>query len=91
MSKSYKKYPIVRQEKEDYRYLNRQLRHDKLAEFPKGGSYRRHKPHWNAWTYRWTKEQAIQQYQKDKLGWIKRDFPTLDTWLNYWKSCCIRK
>lgn len=89
MSKSYKKYPIVRQEKEDYHYLNRQLRRDKLAEFPKGAAYRKHKPHYNTWCYRWTKEQAIQEYSE--YDWIKRRFPTLELWLNYWKSCCIRK
>ena len=36
MSKSYKRFPKLKQEKEDYHYLNRQLRRDKLAELPKG-------------------------------------------------------
>ena len=40
MSKSYKKYPIVKQEKEDYHYLNRKLRHDKLAAIPNGSFYK---------------------------------------------------
>lgn len=89
MSRSYKKHPIVRQETEDYRYLNRQLRHDKLADFPKGSSYRRHHPHCNSWAYRWSKEQAIESYYAE--DWIQRDFPTLEAWINYWKSCTIRK
>lgn len=89
MSRSVRKYPIVRQEKEDYRYLNRQLRHDKYAEFPKGGAYRRHRPHWYSWSYRWSKEDAIKSYYK--RSWIQDRYPTLDDWLNYWESCCIRK
>lgn len=88
MSKSYRKYPIVKQEKENYHYLNRQLRHDKLAKIPKGGAYRRIHSHLH-WHYRWSKEQAIQNYYEDNK--IKERFPTLELWLNYWKSCCIRK
>ena len=38
MSRSYKKTPFIRQEEEDYHYLNRQIRRDKLAEIPKGSS-----------------------------------------------------
>lgn len=90
MSRSYKKYPIIRQEKEDYRHLNRQLRYDKFAEFPKGSSFKKHKPHWYTWAYRWTREQAISSYYERRKQ-MKRDFPTLEEWLNYWESCCIRK
>lgn len=88
MSRSYKKYPIVRQETEDYHYLNRQLGHDKLAEIPKGSSYRKLQPKWNTWAYRWSKEQAIQDWYKD--AWIRERY-SYDEWINYWKSCCIRK
>ena len=89
MSKSYKKYPIVRQEKEDYHYLNRKLRHDKLAEIPNGGSYRKYVDKCHEWKYIWTKEQDICQYNEDE--WIKERFPTLDEWINYWKTCVLRK
>ena len=88
MSKSYNKYPIVRQEKEDYHYLNRQIRHDKLAEIPRGSAYRKIKSPWH-WRYRWSKEQAFQDYYE--CDRIRERFPTLELWLNYWKSCCIRK
>lgn len=91
MSRSWKKYPVVVQEKKDCRYLNRKLRHDKLAELPKGGTYRRLPCGGYDWSYIWTREQAIQQYQVDKYGWIKRKFPTLELWLNYWEKCTIRK
>lgn len=89
MSKSYRRYPIVIQEKEDCHYLNRRLRHDKLADVPKGGSYKKYAGKACTWTYRWTKEQAIRQYQEDE--WVRTRFPTLEQWLNYWKTCCIRK
>ena len=88
MSRSYKKYPIVRLETEDYRYLNRQLRHDKLADFPKGSSYKKINSSF-CWAYRWSKEQAIESYYAN--DWVQRDFPTLEAWINYWKSCTIRK
>lgn len=90
MSKSYKKYPLLRvTRKEDYRILNRQLRHDKLAEFPKGGSFKRHRPHWNSWAYLWTKEQAVQEYKETER--IRHKFPTLEEWLDYWARTVIRK
>lgn len=87
MGKSYKKYPLLIQESEDYRYLNRQLRHDKLAKFPKGGSFKKHRPHCG-WAYRWSKEQAIQEY--NERTWIRERY-SYDEWINYWKSCVIRK
>ena len=87
MSRSYKKYPIIRQEKEDYRYLNRQIRHDKLAEIPNGGSFKKHRPHCG-WAYRWSKEQAIQEW-KEKAR-IRQRY-SYDMWINQWKSWCIRK
>lgn len=87
MSRSYKKYPIVRQETKDYHYLNRQLRHDKLAKIPKGGSYKKVYSSW-AWAYRWSKEQAIQEWYRN--AWIRERY-SYDEWIDYWKSCCIRK
>ena len=88
MSKSYKKYPIVRQEKEDYRILNRKLRHDKLADFPKGSSFKRHSPHWHSWAYEWTWKQAMKDYEKDI--WRGR-FNSLEEFRNYWEMCVLRK
>ena len=91
MSHSWKKYPEVILEMNDCRYLNRQLRHDKLAEFSKGGSYRKMPNGGYGWSYRWTREQAIHKYQYECSDWIKRTFPTLELWLDYWEKCTIRK
>ena len=46
MSRSYKKYPIVKQDRENYHYQNRQVRHDKLAKIPKGGFYKKKNSFW---------------------------------------------
>ena len=88
MARSYKKYPVVRQEKEDYRYLNRQIRHDKFAEFPTPGAFKRHRPHWYSWHYRWTREEAIEKWHRSSAC---LRFPTLDEWLEYWARCTVRK
>jgi hypothetical protein len=83
MSRSYKKFPIVIYEKEDYRYLNRRLRHDKLAEIPNGGAYRRHSSGGGTWTGYWSKEQAIQDWKGKP--WIRERY-SYDEWMAYWKS-----
>jgi hypothetical protein len=89
MSRSYKKFPIVIQEKEDYRLSNRKLRHDKLAEIPDGGAYRRLKPHCSTWKEVWTREQAIQDYEN--LSRIREMYPDKQDFLNYWEKCTKRK
>lgn len=88
MSRSYKKYPIVKQDRENYHYQNRQIRHDKLAKIPKGGSYRKKNSFWIS-KYRWSKEQAIHDYYE--IDVIRERFPTIELWLDHWKSCCVRK
>lgn len=90
MGKSYKKYPLLIQDKsQDFRLLNRQLRYDKSAELPNGSAFKRHRPHWYSWNYRWSKEQAIKEYYATPR--IQKQFLTLEKWLNYWESCTIRK
>lgn len=89
MSKSYRKYPLLIQEKEDLKYLNRKIRYDKFAELPNGSSFKKHSPHWMTWRYRWSKEDAIKEYYNKP--WLQKRFLTLEEWLNYWESCTIRK
>lgn len=88
MSRSYRKYPIVRQEKENHHYLNRRIRYDRLATFP-NSSFKRRDSHWNNWNYRWTKEEAIQEYYEEER--IRDRYPSLEEWLNYWAKCTLRK
>lgn len=90
MSRSYKKYPLLRIEnKKNYKYLNRSLRREKLKEIPKGGYFKKYKSHDTPWCYRWSKEGAIRTYHE--YNYMKDDYPTLEQWLNYWKSATIRK
>jgi hypothetical protein len=88
MSRSYKKFPCVIQEKEDYRLANRRLRHDKLAEIPKGGAYKKVYSDCGTWKSIWTKEQAVQDYKS--RPWISNRY-SLSDWINYWERCAYRK
>lgn len=88
MSRSFKKYPIVRQEKENHKFLNRRIRHDKYAELNTPGAYRKHSRGGYSWNHRWTKEEAIKNYYEDER--IQNRY-SLEDWLNYWKNCVIRK
>lgn len=89
MSRSYKKYTVIRQEKEDYRYLNRQIRHDRFAKFPTPGAFKRHRPHWHSWHCLWSKEDAIKEWY-GKI-YATSSFDSLEEWLNYWARCALRK
>lgn len=89
MSRSYRKYPLVIQEKDDCRYYNRKCRHAKEEELPKGAAYRRKYSSGWRWQYRWTREEAIRQFYSNE--WIQKRYETLEAWLNYYEKCTIRK
>ena len=88
MSKSYRKTPFIRQEKEDYRYLNRQIRRDKLAEIPNGGSYRKKASSCRDWSYIWTWEEAKKSYYEYERIYTRY---SIDEWYNYWARRSLRK
>lgn len=87
MSKSYRQVPFIIQEKEDTHYLNRCLRHDKLAEIPNGSAYKHHKKHDGSWKYRWDWKEAKANYYKMKR-WQEM---TLEEWYQCWKRWTLRK
>lgn len=89
MSRSYKKYPLVRQERENLKYLNRKIRRDKFAEIPNGGGFKKHSPHWNNWNYRWSIEQAIETYYKRE--YFQKKYPTLEEYLIWYKKTVLSK
>lgn len=89
MSRSYKKFPIIRQEKEDYNYLNRRIRRDKDAEISPGSAFKRHSPHTRTWAYPWFKEDAIEQYQND--SYFQEKFPTLEEFLIWYTVKYMKK
>lgn len=85
MSRSYRKYPIVKQERVCKRTWNRAVRNMNLDFSLRGSQYKRIMRNWNTWQYPWTLRDAISQYQPSVR------FPTLDSWVLYWKRCCLWK
>ena len=86
MRRSFKKYPIVVQEKDDRKYLNRKIRRNRYMEFSTPGAYRKISC-WD-WKYIWTKEDAINLWKNSsKL----REKYTLDEYIEFWKKETIRK
>ena len=89
MSKSYKKYPVVRQEKVDKKYYNRKLRQLKTDISYKCGEFKKLYV-CDDWHYQWTREEAIRQYlESDRYP--NESFPTLESWLQYCEKCTKRK
>ena len=89
MAKSYKKFPIVKQEKVDKKIWNKRLRRQKFDYSLCGSQYKKVFQNWDTWQYRWTKEDAIKEYHKYQH--IQRMYPTLEEWINYWERLCHRK
>lgn len=56
--------------------------------------YKRQTETWDITDYRWrwTKEEARQDYECGKLSdYIYDNYPTIIDWLKYWEKCCRRK
>jgi hypothetical protein len=87
MSHSYRKFPVVRQEKVDKKYWNKRLRRAKKYKWValQGNQYRRTYSNDSNWHYRWSLEEAISDYHPSK------NYPTLESWIEYWHKCCKYK
>lgn len=92
MSRSYKKYPIVVQEKDDMRQWNRSLRHNKLAEIPNGSAYKKDTRRSGIWKYRWTEEDVREYYRRcaPVNRWMNK-FESEDDYVNWYKKEYICK
>ena len=90
MAKSYRKYPIVKQEKVNKKEWNRKVRRFKVDYALKGNNYKKIFINYNNWQYYWSLENAIDQYNKSE-NFPNKEFPTLESWIEYWKKCCLRK
>ena len=91
MSKSYKKYPKVKQErltKKDKRHLNKRIRHLYLEECFNGADYKKLVPNYNTWQYRWSWREALKDYND---GLFNSHFSTLSDFRNYYENCVKRK
>jgi len=102
MSRSYKKNPIIKDNgkgKKDMKAIaNRAVRrklNDPEYEIADGKAYKKEFESWNIADYvaRWTKEEAIAEYDKrcvEEDG-FRKEWPTLESWLNFWEKCMRRK
>jgi hypothetical protein len=90
MSRSYKKYPIVRQERIDPRISNRYIRHHLDVDVPmKGSRYKRMKfGGWN-WAYRWSLEDAKKTYYERE--YFQQKYSTLEEYLIWYKKTVLSK
>lgn len=100
MSRSYKKTPVVNDHKrkttkDNKRLANRRVRRSKDSEvLPMRGEYKKMTESYDISDYgwRWTRNQAKEEYASGKLShYIYEHFPTVDSWLEYWAKCCLRK
>lgn len=85
MSRSYKKYPVVKQEKVDKKFWHKSVRNLDFNFSLRGSQYKKVIRNYNNWHYRWTLEEAIEDYVESER------FPTLDSWVEHWKRSCLRK
>lgn len=85
MARSFRRVPVVKQERVDKRVWNRAIRNKRLDYSMRGSQYKKVMPNWNTWQYRWTLRDAIREYSPSER------FPTLESWILYWKKCCLWK
>lgn len=88
MAKSYKRYPILKQEKVNKKHWNRKVRHLKSDFSLKGMQYRKVFRNYNNWQYMWTLEDAIETWNNSEYYQVNY---TLESWIEYWKRLCYRK
>ena len=86
MSRSFKKYSVVVQEKDDKKYLNRKIRRNKHMKFSTPGAYKKCSP-WS-WKYIWTKEDAINLWKNRS---DLQEKYTLEEYIHFWEKVAIRK
>ena len=90
MSRSYKKFPIVRQEQPDRRRANRFVRHNIDFEMPKHGTHFKKIPNTRGsrWAYYWSIEDAKRFYKRNVF--LQKKY-TLEEYLIWYKKTVISK
>lgn len=81
------------------KYSNKSLRNrlKNNDEVLQGMSYKKHFESYDICDYRWywTESQAINDYidrvNGDTTGWFVRRYPTLRSWLKYYRKCVVYK
>ena len=93
MSRSYKKYPVIVQEKDDMRQHNRKLRHNKTAEIPNGCFFKKGRGH-TYYKYLWSEQDAREHYRHyhgQKYYLHVSSFETEEDYINWYKKEFIYK
>ena len=95
MSRSYRKFPIIRYEKEDYHMLNRLFRRKrKNLSFEVGqyGNYRKVLQKWNTWASSQSLKHFVQRRYYEMLPIYDEDFyDSYDETVNKYYKYYIRK
>lgn len=95
MSRSYRKFPIVRYEKEDYHMLNKLFRRKrKNLSFEVGqyGNYRKVLQKWNTWVSSQSLKHFVQRRYYEMLSIYDEDFyDSYDETVNKYYKYYIRK
>lgn len=90
MAKSRRKYPIVKQEKFNKHMGNRKLR-NMCIDFPlKGGQYKRITKNFALWKYRWTWEDAVENWKNNTYD-VRDRHANFEEYRDYWERTTIRK
>lgn len=96
MSRSYKKSPVYTDgspgtTKEKKKVANRKVRH--TEDIPSGGAYKKIHESWDIHDYvnRWTWEEAKVEWENGKNEYLKKHYPTLESYYYYWLKCCKLK
>ena len=96
MSRSYKKNPIVKDNgkgKKDKKAIANSRVRNKLKDLDytiaNGKAYRKEYESWDIADFvsRWTRQEAINYYNNKESFVDRKRFPTLESWLAYWKKC----
>lgn len=84
MAHSRRRYPVIVHEKDNKTAYNRRLRR-KIREYLRTGKRVRFKRNFVFYKKYWLYKDAVEKYQKSER------FPTLESWLEYYKRVCFRK
>ena len=104
MSRSYKKNPYVtdhkrKSTKQSKRLANRIVRRrvNQDEDMPARLHHKKMTESWNICDYRWrmTEAEAIEWYNyrsdNEASSYFLKHYPTLESWLKYWKKCHVNK
>lgn len=96
MSRSYKKFPCVTDSrtpgtKHSKRFANKKVRHTK--NIPSGGAYKQIYESWDIRDYKWiwTWQEAKEDWEEKENSYLRKHYPTLQSYYRYWLKCAKSK